>query len=139
MAKFIEFALRHWQLVAAFIGLAAALIITESKRAGKTISSASAVRLINQHDALVLDIREHKEFVQGHITNAMNIPYTAIKERLAELAAYKDKPIILVCKIGQHSGAVGKELNQAGFTQVCRLYSGMSGWQADGLPLLKGD
>jgi len=138
MAKFIEFSLRHWQLVLAFIGLAIALIITESKRAGKTISSANAVRLINQHDAVVLDLREHKEFVQGHITGAINIPFAAMKDRLAELVAYKETPIILVCKIGQHSGAVGKQLNQAGFTQVCRLFSGMSGWQADGLPVIKG-
>lgn len=137
MAKFIEFSLRHWQLVLAFIGLAVALIITESKRAGKTISSASAVRLMNQHEALVLDLREPKEFMQGHITGAMNIPFAAMKDRLAELEAYKDKPIILVCKIGQHSGTVGKQLHQAGFTQVCRLFSGMSGWQADGLPVLK--
>ena len=138
MAKFIEFSLRHWQLVLAFIGLTIALIITESRRAGKTISSASAVRLINQHNAVVLDLREHKEFTQGHITGAINIPFAAIKDRLAELTAYKDTPIILVCKIGQHSGTVGKQLNQAGFTQVCRLFSGMSGWQADGLPVIKG-
>lgn len=139
MAKLIEFIIHHWQWVLAFLATAIALIIVEARRAGKTVSSAQAVRLINQHDAVVLDIRDRPEFSQGHITGAINVPFNQIKEQLDTLKKYKDKPIILVCKMGQHSGMVGKQLHQAGFDQVCRLFSGMSGWQADGLPIIKGE
>ncbi len=137
MDKIIEFSLRHWQLVVAFIGLAIAIIFVETKRAGATISSAQAVQLMNRSEALVLDLRERQEFIEGHITHSMNIPATHVPDRLVELQGYKDKPVILVCKMGQHSGHIGKMLHKAGFSQVYRLASGMSGWQADGLPLIK--
>ena len=67
----------------------------------------------------------------------MNIPATKLDARLAELESYRDKPLVLVCKMGQHSGAVGKKLNTQGFSRVYRMTGGMMEWGNMQLPLVK--
>jgi len=44
----------------------------------------------------------------------------------------------VVCKIGQHSGTVGRKLGQLGFEDVRRLSGGMTEWSSAGLPVVKG-
>ncbi|MCF7982121.1 MAG: rhodanese-like domain-containing protein, partial [Pseudomonadales bacterium] len=60
-----------------------------------------------------------------------------LSTRLAELEKYKDRPIILVCKMGQHSGAAAKVLAKAGFEQVIRMSGGMAEWGSSNLPVVK--
>ena len=65
------------------------------------------------------------------------MPYATFKDRIGELNLHKDKPVVLVCKMGQHSGSIGKQLAQAGFKKVFRLQGGIAGWQGENLPLVK--
>ncbi len=137
MQRFIEFTINHWELVCLLLGLIIAFFYTESRRAGQTVSPLQATQLINKEDALVLDIREGAEYNKGHITGSINIPFSAIDKRVAEIEKHKSHPIILVCKMGQHSAGVGKTLRKHGFTDIKRLSGGIGGWQADSLPLVK--
>lgn len=137
MEKIIEFAINHWELVLVLAGLITALVITESRRGGVGVSSSQLTALINRENAAVLDIRDAKEFREGHITGAINIPFTGVADRLRELSQYKENPIVIVCKMGQHSSTVGKTLRDDGFGDVRRLTGGIGAWQADGLPLVK--
>jgi hypothetical protein len=50
-----------------------------------------ATRLYND-DALVLDVREDKEYAAGHIPKAKHIPLGQLAGRLNELDKYKSKP-----------------------------------------------
>ena len=65
------------------------------------------------------------------------MPFSSSETRASELAANKDKPIVLVCKMGQHSSAAGKKLKALGFDDVRRLSGGMAEWNAAGLPVVK--
>lgn len=136
MALFIEFLSTQWILVAALIVCLSLLFRHESKKGGPTLSSQQLVGLVNKEQAIVVDLRDSKEFQQGHIVDAINIPHAKLADRMAELDAYKAKPVVLVCKIGQHSGAAGKQLAAAGYEQVSRLSGGMSEWQNSQLPLV---
>jgi len=93
--------------------------------------------LINSDGALVLDIRAEKEYQSGHITGSTNIPYNKLNERMSEIEQYKDKPVVLVCAMGQHAGMAGRILHAKGFKSVRRLSGGISTWKSDGLPLVK--
>ena len=135
--RIIEFSLNHTPLVMTFAASIAGLFFVESKRAGETVTPVQAVQLINKERAVLLDVREAKQFKEGHIAGAMNIVHTNIKQRLTEIQSYKEKPIILVCAMGQHVGAVGKLLKQSGFKDVRRLQGGIAGWKNDQLPLIK--
>lgn len=138
MESFIVFLGQQWMLVGALLSCVLLLVFHDSKRAGATVSPQAAVNLINQEDALVVDLRDAKEFKAGHIVDAINIPYSSVDSRLGEIEAHKEKALILVCKMGQHSSAVGKKLAAKGFTGVRRMSGGMMEWQGQQLPLVKG-
>lgn len=135
--RVLEFSTNHIALVGSFLGLLGALFYVESRRGGETLSSQQVTNLINGDEALVLDIRDTKDFQAGHITGSTNIPYNRINERMSEIELFKDKPVVLVCAMGQHAGMVGRILHAKGFKNVRRLAGGISTWKADGLPLVK--
>lgn len=137
MNQAINFIISHWVLVSIFISLLTLLIITELKRGGPSLSPQAAVLLINQKNAIVLDIRDAKEFAKAHIVNAINIPYSQLTNRHAELEKYKDQPIIIVCSMGQHTGAAAHQLIKQGFKETHKLSGGINAWRADSLPLVK--
>ncbi len=130
----LEFIINHYLLVGIWSAFILALLWDGQQKSGKTVSISEATLLINKQDAIVLDIREHKEYSAGHIANAINIPYSKLAARLDELNKSKDKPIILVCKSGQTVGMAGKMLKEKGFNAV-RLQGGMLEWQNQNLPL----
>lgn len=138
MDQFIEFIGNHWLLSGTFAALLIAFFYNEVKRGGQTVSSQELVNLVNQQRAIVLDVRETGEYTAGHITDAINIPHASLQSRLKELEKYKERPIVVVCKMGQHAGSMGTLLKKAGFQNVARLKGGLSSWQAENMPLVKG-
>lgn len=133
----LEFVLQQWMLVGALLTLVALLIGFETRGGAKSVSPRQLSDLVNRQQGVVLDVRDKNEFRTGHIVDAFNIPHTQIKDRIAELNGHKDKPVIVVCKMGQHAGLVARSLKQAGFTQVYKLGGGISEWQGEQLPLVK--
>lgn len=135
MTRFLIFLGEQWLLVSALLALVGLFLWNENRRAGDSISVHQLTRLVNGANALVIDLREQKEFREGHIVDAVNIPFARLAERMAGLD--KSRPLILVDKMGQHSATAGRSLKQAGF-QVSRLDGGMSEWTASSLPVVKG-
>ena len=137
MEQVFEFIGNHMLLATALVVLLIALVVTENKRGGQSVSTHEATKLINREKAIVLDLRPQAEFKSGHIVDALNIPYASLSGHLTELEKYKDRPIILVCKMGQHSGAAAKILMKAGYNQVTRMAGGMAEWGSSNLPVVK--
>ncbi len=133
---FIVFMSEQWLLVTILAVLVSGLIVVEGKRGGDSLSFHQLTTLVNQGNAVVVDVRETKEFKTGHIVNALNIPHLKLGDRLGELNKHKEKTIIVVDKMGQHAGASGRLLKENGFN-VNRLQGGMSEWQAQNLPVIK--
>ena len=137
MDRIFEFIGNHIELSGIFAALLAALWFTEKQRSGRAISPQEATLLLNKDEAVIIDLRDKKEFGEGRISGAINIPFTNIKERSSELSKYKDKQIVLVDKMGQHSGMAGKTLQAEGFENVCRMTGGISEWKNSNMPLIK--
>lgn len=131
-----NFVSEQWMLVSLLIALLYAYVWTEKIKGGPTLSIHSATRVINSGEAIVVDLRDAKEFKTGHIVDAMNIPHNKLKDQLTQLEAQKSKTLILVDKMGQHAGNAGRLLKAEGFT-VNRLEGGISEWQNQNLPLVK--
>jgi rhodanese-related sulfurtransferase len=136
MNQLIEFSINHWEMVAVFFAILATLLWVETKGGAGSLTPAAATTLINNENALVVDIRAKSEFSSGHITGSMNIPATTLKDKLSMLDKHKNNPIILVCKSGMTAGASAKDLQKAGF-KVYKLQGGITEWQASSLPLVK--
>ncbi|MCL6415004.1 rhodanese-like domain-containing protein [Aestuariirhabdus sp. Z084] len=139
MEKLLEFITNNPILVSTFLGLLTLLVWTESRKGGKTVTTQQATRLINSENALVLDVREKKDFSAGHIVDSTNIPYAKVAERSSELGDDKDRAIIVVDAAGQHAGVAGKALTAAGYTKVVRLGGGINAWKGENLPVVKKD
>lgn len=135
----LEFSLhQHPVLAGLFIVL---LLVWLGYEIGRHNANAVTVHqlsmLVNQHNGVLIDVRDASAFRSGHIAGAVNYPASSLSERLAELDRYRDRPIIVVCKMGQHAGAAVAALKKAGFSQAMRLRGGIDQWQAEGLPLVK--
>jgi rhodanese-related sulfurtransferase len=137
MDRLFEFVVNHYILVSLFVAFLVAILILESRRGGAKISAHGAVNLINKDEAVVVDIRDRKEFGEGRITGSINIPLNSLKSRVGELSKFKDKQIIVADKMGQHSAMAVKQLNAEGFSNVVRLNGGVADWKASNLPLVK--
>ena len=106
-------------------------------RGYQVATPALATQLINQNDALILDIRQDNEFKDGHIINSKHIPLAFLKDRINDLEAYKNKPIITVCRSGHRSTQACSSLKKAGFESVYNLAGGVLAWESANLPLTK--
>jgi rhodanese-related sulfurtransferase len=95
-----------------------------------------ATRLYND-DALVLDVREDKEFAAGHIPKAKHIPLGQLKGRLNELDKFKGKPVLVTCRSGQRSARACSMLKKAGFETVYNQAGGIIAWERANLPVTK--
>lgn len=113
------------------------LINTVNPNEGLNYMNITANQLCSLIDAnpdlVLLDVRSTAEFEGkvsqlGHFKNAINIPITEIRERLDELAAYKDKEILVHCSISARSPRVSKILADNGFTKIRNLMGGLNAW-----------
>ncbi|WIO73958.1 rhodanese-like domain-containing protein [Porticoccaceae bacterium LTM1] len=134
---FFVFVSEQWVLVSAGLVLVYLLAITEGNKGGKLLSTSEVVQLLNRDDAVLVDVRERKEYEAGHVTGALHIPHNKLADRKAELEKYRNKTLIVVDKLGQHAGNVGKQLRKEGF-DVRRIRGGMVEWQNQNLPLVAG-
>jgi len=140
MEQFIEFAGNHLLLVGAFVVVLLLVIKAEyehqSGRANQ-MDPTAAIRLMNNDDTVVIDVREEKDFSSGHIKNAKNVPMSSFKSQLDSLAKHKDKPLLAYCRSGNLSGKACRILKRSGFTDVHNLAGGILNWQDANLPLTK--
>ncbi|MWJ29160.1 rhodanese-like domain-containing protein [Halomonas sediminis] len=136
--QLFEFVQNHPLLVGAFLLVLITWLVYEARSAAtNAVTSPQATQLINREDAVVVDIREEKDFKAGHIAGARHLPQSKLESRMSELEKLKSQPIILVCKHGQSAGAAQAKLTKAGFEHVHKLKGGMAQWQADGLPVVR--
>ncbi|CAA0078605.1 putative protein YibN [Zhongshania aliphaticivorans] len=136
MEKLIPFLAEQWILISALISCLLLLNFHETRRAGKSITPQQMVSLLNQQGAVIVDLRDKAEYAKGHILDSVNMPFAKLDKEMDSLAD-KEKPVVLVCKLGQHSSAAGKKLGAKGYTQVHRLKGGIGEWQAMQMPLVK--
>ena len=133
--QLLEFAVNRWELVTIFFVLLLALFYVESRRAGRKVPPQEAVMLLNRDQAVIVDVREKKDYGEGHIKGAVHIPMSKLKDQINVLNKHKDKLIIIADKAGQHGGMAIKEIQgQTQELSLARLAGGMMEWQNANLP-----
>jgi len=137
MDQLIEFITNHPFLVGSFILVLTLFIRNETQRGGRSVSPQQLVDLVNQAGAVVVDVRDSKEFAAGHIVDSINIPFSSMESRWEELTKYQNKHVIIACKMGQHANAAGTVLRKNGFEHVLKLTGGIMEWRNQSLPVVK--
>jgi rhodanese-related sulfurtransferase/rubrerythrin len=83
----------------------------------------------------LVDVRQPREYDNGHLPGAKLIPVGQLAERLSELDPAR--PTITYCAAGVRSRAAASILERAGFTEVHSMAGGINAWQglvAEGFP-----
>jgi len=93
------------------------------------------VRLINDREAIVVDLRAAGDYKKGHLLNALNLPAAKLAERAGELGKDKSKPVLLYCALGSVAGEAAAQLRKLGYSEVYPLRGGINGWLSSNLPV----
>jgi rhodanese-related sulfurtransferase len=139
MNRLLEYTTTHPFLVAAVAILAVLAIVIEIRQRARgthLIAPSDAVRLANS-GALMLDVRDSKDYDAGHIIDSRNLPAADIATRADSLKKFKEKPVIVYCESGNASAGAAKALRAAGFNKVVTLSGGLQAWRQENLPLVK--
>lgn len=136
----MQFFLNNWYL---FLGIAVILFLLvggplRQRLLGiQHVTNAEAIRLLNQEQGVIVDVREPDEFRGGHIPKALNVPLSGLRTGLAQIESYKSRPLIVCCRTSQRSARAAVMLRQQNFPNVQVLAGGMAGWQGENLPVQK--
>ena len=99
----------------------------------KTIQPSEVCNYIIQNPKVILlDVRTNAEFEGraepnlGRLKNAINLPIQELEAKIATLAPYKDREIIVYCSLSRRSPRASYILSQNGFKKVINMAGGMS-------------
>jgi rhodanese-related sulfurtransferase len=138
MDQLLQFLGQHLVLASAFAAVVVMLILNEMSgvvTGEKKVAPLEAVRLINDRQALVVDVRAPADFKKGHILNAVNVPQAKLGERVGELGKDTARPIVVYCALGGVSAQAAHTLKKAGYAEVYPIAGGLNGWLGASLPV----
>lgn len=93
-----------------------------------------AHRAAQDERALLLDVREHEEWSHGRAPGAVHVPMSELRSD----SVPRDRPVLVVCRMGGRSAAVADALDRLGY-DVANVAGGMQAWAAAGLPVVADD
>lgn len=91
----------------------------KSKRDIKEISYED----IEKENYVLIDVRSRREYLEGHLNSAINIPLSSIKKEINHIE--KEKKILVYCQSGVRSKKALKILEDLGYKDVCNLKGGL--------------
>ena len=114
-------------------GVMLAIPALRKGRTGSAVSTTEAIQMVNQRQAVWVDVRPAEQFQAGHIAQARSVPAADLEQKAASLP--KNKPLVVVCDNGRDSARAAAKLRAQGFADVVPLDGGMRAWLAASLPV----
>lgn len=90
---------------------------------------------IAKDNVQIVDVRNEKEYADGHVENATHAFVGTLESNLAKLDGSKE--IVMHCQAGDRSTIAYSILKKHGFEQVKNYSGGMKEWGANTKPLVK--
>jgi len=81
---------------------------------------------------LTLDVRNPEEWNDplGHLDGAMQIPFAELEARVGEIAAFRERPVLVCDRDGNRAQAAAQYLSRAGFRDVSWVDGGLAAYRA---------
>ena len=134
MPYFFEFLITNWFLVLPLVVAISLFFYSENSRKATKLDPQEVIFQLNNKDALLIDLRNEKEFSKGKIIQAIYVG-PDLENFKKEIEKNLDKHIVIFCQNCNKSDEFSKELKKSG-TDTFILKGGINSWTADGLPLL---
>jgi UPF0176 protein len=111
---------------------------------GEYLDAAAFNNLVQQGNAVLVDMRNHYEYEVGHFEGALEVPSDTFREQLPMavdmLSEVREKPVIMYCTGGIRCEKASAYFKQQGFQNVFHLEGGIIEYtrqaREQGLPLL---
>ncbi len=140
MSEIATFVGNHTVLVMVWLALLAMLLVGEFRRLTRKyreVNTMEATRLVNQENALLVDVRDAKDYAQAHAVGAIHIPLNQASPDHPKLAD-ADRPVIFYCYSGMSSQRAAAALANSGRENIYSLQGGFGAWQGENLPVESG-
>ncbi|RZL07410.1 MAG: rhodanese-related sulfurtransferase [Pedobacter sp.] len=109
-------------------GLRDTSIIDPGKRTGKHLEPQEFLKMKDQDDVIILDVRSNYEHNLGKFKNAVTLDIENFRDfpsKINELAKYKDKKVLTYCTGGIKCEKASALLLHHGFNDVYQLHGGI--------------
>ncbi|MGI2855086.1 rhodanese-like domain-containing protein [Shewanella algae] len=92
------------------------LLLSLSVRAEQMVPEVALTKVAQ--GAMLVDVRTPEEYAEGHLPEAINIPFEQIVEVFAKQGIAKNTPVVVYCRSGRRSGIAKESLDNAGYQAV---------------------
>lgn len=115
-------------------------LLSEAARKVPFMSLAELLSRLSDedHDMIVLDVRERGAYEAGHIPGARHLPRGQLELRVNQDLPDPTLRILTVCEFGKVSTLAAATLRELGFRRATALDGGMKLWRDKGYPLEQG-
>lgn len=93
----------------------------------------AAEGLVAEPGAVLVDVREPREWRAGHARGARHIPLGQLPASLDQLP--REAPVYLICASGNRSRNATAYLQKHGFSRPVNVRGGTAAWRRAGLPM----
>ncbi len=136
MQEYIDFALSHWLLITALVGVLTLLIIEEvsALTSSKYEIEPDEAAILMQKGAVIFDIRDRSLYKQGHIKGAKWVKYNQVTDKPESLLK-NDAIMILYCDNGTRSGELTELLRKKQGYKIHFISGGLKSWSESGFSI----
>ncbi len=107
-------------------------LLAAAKSEIREVDTAEADELRKRPGAVLLDVREPDEYVQGAVPGALHIPRGQLESNIEPRVADRSTPLIVQCAAGNRSAFAAVTLHELGYTDVVSVKGGFNKWKDEG-------
>ena len=115
------------------------LALVNEVRARVREVGADEARRMAESGAVLVDVREDREWEAGHARGAVHLGRGVIERDVEKAIPDKDAEIILYCGGGFRSALTADSLQRMGYSNVLSMAGGWRAWQENGGEIATGD
>lgn len=134
-----NFIIKNIFIIIALIIIIIFLIIIEVKDykyKKNGLTPQEAIRLLNNNNAIIIDLREELLFNECYILNSINIPFNKINENKNILMRYKKNLVIIIENKKNNKKAINT-IKSYGCNNIMYIIDGIDSWIKNELPVYK--
>jgi rhodanese-related sulfurtransferase len=114
------------------------LVSAARTRVRETTVARVKAALRREHDMVLVDIREDREWDEAHIDGAIHIGRGILERDIEKAIPDKKKEIVLYCAGGFRSVLSAESLKKMGYRNVFSMKGGWRKWKKSGGQVIEG-
>lgn len=126
-------------VVLLIVAVLVAIVVIKLIKARPSMPATAAYQAVQQNTAILIDVREPDEWVDGVAAPAVLLPLSDLRHGRKQWGPFLDqhrgRKLLLYCQSGMRSGAAATALRREGFDAI--NVGGLAAWTGAGLPTRK--